>query len=186
MRVPLISRWLKRTLIAVVLGAAFSTQAGDADSDEQLLKTAYVYNFIAFARWPEIGMGGGDGAFLLCTTGPDSQIQSLQSLNDETVGGRPIRVQIRDDQRIDDCNALYIGASAYAGMGVLLEQASHHPILTISEIRGFADAGGMIQMYRAGSRIRFRINTAEAARADLRFSSRLLDLADIVDYGQRR
>jgi hypothetical protein len=186
MRAPLISLWLKRALLAVVFGTGFSTQADDADTDEELLKTAYVYNFFAFTRWPETGMGSGDEPLLLCTTGADSQIESLQSLNDETVDGRPIRVQARDGRDIDDCDALYIGASAYPRLGRLLDQARQRPMLTVSEIRGFADSGGMIQMYRARSRIRFRINVETARLANLGFSARLLDLADIVDGGAPR
>jgi hypothetical protein len=56
-------------------------------------------------------------------------------------------------------------------------------VLTISQIRGFADAGGIIQLFRAGDRVRFRINHRVARDRGLELSARLLDLAEIVDDG---
>ena len=59
-------------------------------------------------------------------------------------------------------------------------------MLTISEIRGFADAAGAIQLYRDKDRIRFKINLGAARDRGLSLSARLLDLAEIVDTGDTR
>ena len=62
-----------------------------------------------------------------------------------------------------------------------IDRTRSRPVLTISEIRGFADAGGAIQLFRDKDRIRFRINRDAARDRGLTLSARLLDLAVIVD-----
>jgi hypothetical protein len=53
-------------------------------------------------------------------------------------------------------------------------------ILTIGETEGFALRGGVIGFYNDGSKIRFEINLKAAKSANLRISSRLLQLAQLV------
>jgi hypothetical protein len=55
------------------------------------------------------------------------------------------------------------------------------PILTVGEERDFIARGGIVSLYLDGSNVRFTINPAAADRAGLRISSRLLQLARIVD-----
>ena len=67
-----------------------------------------------------------------------------------------------------------------------IDRTRSQPVLTISEIRGFADASGAIQLYRDKDRIRFKINIGAARDRGLSLSARLLDLAEIVDTGGTR
>jgi hypothetical protein len=53
-------------------------------------------------------------------------------------------------------------------------------ILTVGEIQGFPDDGGVINFRLEDSRVRFEINLEAAGRAHLRISSRLLSLAQAV------
>jgi hypothetical protein len=53
--------------------------------------------------------------------------------------------------------------------------------LTVSDIGGFAQAGGMIGLVEADQRIRFDINLATTHQANLKLSSQLLKLATIVE-----
>jgi len=55
------------------------------------------------------------------------------------------------------------------------------PTLTIGETPRFVEQGGMIGFYPDGVNVRFEINPDAAARAKLRISSRLLQLAKIVE-----
>ena len=56
-------------------------------------------------------------------------------------------------------------------------------VLTVSDIDGFADAGGMIQLVREGGRVRFEVNLDSVRGADLTMSSKLLRLASVVHEG---
>ena len=50
-------------------------------------------------------------------------------------------------------------------------------MLTISDIEGFTQHGGIVQFYFEGGRLRFGIHIESAKRARLQISSRLLALA---------
>jgi hypothetical protein len=54
------------------------------------------------------------------------------------------------------------------------------PVLTISDVDSFAQAGGIAQLYVEDGRIRFRINLDTTKRSHLQFSSKLLALATLV------
>jgi hypothetical protein len=62
----------------------------------------------------------------------------------------------------------------------LIAAAAGRPTLTIGETEGFALSGGVIGFYDDGPKIRFEINLRAAEDANLRISSRLLQLARLV------
>jgi hypothetical protein len=54
------------------------------------------------------------------------------------------------------------------------------PILTVSEIEGFAQRGGIINFIIVEKKIRFEINPDAAKQVGIHISSQLLQLARIV------
>ena len=75
---------------------------------------------------------------------------------------------------------LFIGSSDRQRVNRLLAGVRDRPVLTIAELPGFTDFGGIINLYRADDRLRFEVNLGAAKRAGLAISSRLLRLARIV------
>ena len=57
-------------------------------------------------------------------------------------------------------------------------------MLTVSDMEGFAEAGGVIGLMKTDEKIRFEINLLAAKDAGLVINSRLLNLAQIV-YDER-
>lgn len=156
--------------------------AHDLNGDEHLLKSAFIYNFVKFTNWPRETNTDLGGALTLCTTGNDELVGSLQRLDAQMVRGRQIRVRTLDPGEVGTaCQVLYVAASEHDRFSRFIELTRAMPVLTISQIRGFADAGGIIQLYRARTRIRFKINLAVARDSGLNLSARLLDLAELVD-----
>ena len=154
----------------------------DAPQDEVGLKSAFVFNLAKFTYWP-VDLGSGPAPDLvLCTTGEDELVDALQGLNNETIRGRSVTIRPTDAaDGFDGCQVLYIAGSEYQHFARLLRQLGDAPTLTISEIRGFADADGIIQLYRAENRVRFKINLAVARAKRLKLSARLLDLAEMSE-----
>jgi hypothetical protein len=54
-------------------------------------------------------------------------------------------------------------------------------ILTVSDIRHFAQKGGMVEFIPKENQITFAINTGQVEKTKLKISSRLLQLATIVN-----
>lgn len=175
-------------LCCLACGLAYAdptARSRDPVADEDLLKAAFIYNFAKFTRWPTHAPVAADQPLRLCTAGADELVTALGRLADKTIHGRVVRVEQYQAGRADpQCHVLYIAGSEHPHYWRLLEQTRSAPVLTVSEIRGFADSGGMIQLYRARDRIRFKVNLAAARASGLRLSARLLDLAEVIGNGE--
>ena len=75
-----------------------------------------------------------------------------------------------------DCHMVFVSGSEERRMGLLLRGLAGRGVLTVSDIDGFAEAGGGIGMITEDDRVRFDINQATLARDGLRASSQLLRL----------
>jgi len=76
---------------------------------------------------------------------------------------------------------LYVAVSEQQRYPDLVKSARGQPVLTVSELPGFSDSGGIIEIFREHERIRFIINLGVARRAGLEISPNLLKLAVQVD-----
>jgi hypothetical protein len=63
----------------------------------------------------------------------------------------------------------------------ILNSIGDRPVLTIGEVKNFSRAGGIIQFFTRDDYLHFEINIKNAEAHQLKFSSRLLKLAVIVD-----
>lgn len=167
-------------LLAAWLCPAVTALAETPAGDDLLLKTAYVYNFAKFVRWPE-GAPAGDSALSLCVAGSDDLADALVRLRGRLVRGRPLTVQYLNGGQVPrHCQMLYVAASVQPYLADLLQPVRGQPVLTISELPGFARSGGVIELYREGSRLRFIINLGVARAAGLEVQPGLLGLAVVI------
>jgi hypothetical protein len=99
----------------------------------------------------------------------------------ESIASRPLTV--RAIQRPEDesaCDILFIDASAKERLGGLLTAASGRPVLTVSDVPGCLDHGGMIQLLLIGNRVRFSVDLNNVQRSGIALSSELLKVAVTV------
>ena len=168
--------WLFNTTIT-------TAQAQDAIQDERLIKAAFIYNFAKFTRWPETVWQSDNSPLLLCTVGDDELTATLQQLTGKTIQSRPVIIQaVNSANTVAPCHVLYVSTSEINRYGDLVGSIQSRPILTISELPDFGRSGGIIELFREKSRIRFMINLDTARQSGLDFSSRLLYMA--VPIGQ--
>lgn len=144
---------------------------------EYQVKAAMLYNFAKFVEWPADSIGG-DSRITFCIAGKSPLNGPIQQMQGKTVKGR--NVSIRPISRPEDvagCQILFIPQSEQARLTAYLLQASHHSILTVSDLDRFAASGGMIGFYEEDSKIRFEINLDAVQKRRLQVSSHLLNLA---------
>lgn len=171
--------WCCLCLVFFSLPAA---TAGDRVKDDSLLKAAFIYNFAKFTHWPTESWDGPKAPLNFCTTGSDALVSDLSRLGKETIGGHPVSIRIYNSGvNRGDCHILYVAASERRRFVRFIQQTRDLPVLTISEIRGFAISGGIIQLYYDKQQLRFKINLDVARDRGLSLSSRLLDLAELVE-----
>jgi hypothetical protein len=178
-------RQVKHLLTYLFLGlmsVLMSTvSAQEVAEKERLLKAVFIYNFAKFTRWPESVWGGEPGALTLCTAGKDQLAAEVERLSGRVIKGHPLSVQSwQGVEQAEDCQVLYIARSEQPHYRTLIDAVQGKPILTVSEIEGFARSGGAIELYHEKDKIRFLINIAVAREAGLVISSRLLSLAEVI------
>ena len=142
-----------------------------------------VYRLLKFVEWPAPGVGR-DQVFTLCVLGRESFGGLLGGLEGRTVGQRPIRLrEPQDPDAAGDCEALIFAKRGARDVSTWTEALADAPVLTIGDDAGFARHGGMIEIFRSGSKLALRINIERARRARLSISSQVLALATIVRNG---
>ena len=166
--------------LLLALLTAFSTPARAQSPGEYDVKAAYLYNFGKFVRWPESATKGPQ--FLICVLGDDPFNGTLQStVAGEMVNGKPAVVEhLTSARNASPCNILFISRSERNRVRHILDSIDIGGTLTVSDISGFAEEGGMIQFVNEDGRIRFTINLPAAERAGLNMSSELLKVASAV------
>jgi hypothetical protein len=72
---------------------------------------------------------------------------------------------------------LYIGATAASRTEEFVQALNGEPVLTVGEVDGFIEKGGMINFLIADNRLRFEIGWNATEHSRLKVSSRVLTLA---------
>jgi hypothetical protein len=161
--------------LAIVLMLHVVTLAQDVT--EPSLKAAFIYNFAKFTDWPAALPPGEP--FVICVFGDAAVGDALKrAVFGRLHADRPIVVaQVDAGTPKRGCRILYMSSMPVAQAGQLVAELRDAPVLTISDIEGFPDVGGITQFYFAHGQLRFRIRLESAKRARLQISSKLLVIA---------
>ena len=157
-----------------------STTAQAPKPSQEDVQAAYLYNFAKFVRWP---VGDTRPTLDICVAGQKLYVDTLTRV----VAGEHIDTRslaVRAVLRTEDaarCDILFIDASAKDRMDSLLAATATRPTLTVSDIPGFLDRGGMIQFLVQDNRVRFSVNLRPVARSSISLSSELLKVAVAVN-----
>jgi len=87
---------------------------------------------------------------------------------------------IEDINDLKYTDILYISNVNSSKLSEILKKTDDKNILTISDTRGFAQKGGVIQLYFVSQKLKLKINTQSATQQNLKIKSTLLRVADIV------
>jgi len=177
-----------RCACGIALLAFFAALAGPiqlrAESPlqrEYEIKAAYLYNFINYIEWPENAFPAPGGTIVVGIVGQSPFGSALAVLNGKQVKGRTVTLkQISDIKDLDQCQIVFINSSEKAHVPELLGKLKESRVLTVSEIDGFAQDGGIINFISEHNKVRFEINPDAARRLGLNISSELLKLAKVV------
>jgi len=166
-----------RSLLLLLLLAGMSMQSCRAELSELQVKSAYVLNFIKFVEWPASAIRPGD-KLRLCVIGNDELHASLSALNGHKLGEHELQlVHVDSNPAWNACNVLFIGEREQRRLGPIIKSLGAAPVLTISDIPGFAERGGGIGLLNRNDKMLFEVNLASTRQAGLRLSSQMLNLA---------
>ncbi len=183
---PIRLRWRRIAGIAIVLAclhlAAPRGASAQVSLPEYQVKAAYLFNFLKFVEWPEHTFADSLAPIVIGIVGGDPFGRSLpQVVIGKTVQGRDLVIrEYREGEDLREAQILYINTSERKHLPQIFAGLRGASVLTVADMSGFLDAGGMIQFLSENDHVRFAINVDAARKAKLKISSRLLSLARVV------
>jgi hypothetical protein len=159
------------------LTALLLSPAVAAPPTEHEVKAAYLNNFAKFVEWPVEALRPGD-PFVIGVLGQDPLADALVDLfQGAEVRGHRVVIENRRAERALRAHVLFIAGSESFVLPRVLRELEGRPVLTVSDMEGFLERGGMVRFLIEDQRVRFEINHLEAQQAGLTLSSQLLRIA---------
>lgn len=168
--------------IFLVMLAAQTVSAQNPANREYLIKAAYLYNLGRYVQWPKASLADANSPFVIGVLEPDPFGESLNVIaRTKDLDGR--RIEIRRFSRADEingCHILYL-PKAVAEQEAILQRLSGKHILSVGETAEFLPQGGVVHFALVENKVRLEVSLQAAKRESLQFSSKLLQLAQIVN-----
>jgi len=167
---------MMRRLVALLLITCFAGPLGAVPTEYQL-KAVFLLNFARYATWPEAALPEGD-PIDICVLGRDPFGSHLAGLESRQAQGRDVRILYPENARTArSCDVVFVAGSELRRLNLTLRELADAPVLTVSDIDGFVEAGGAIGFVTEDDRVRFDINRDTLVRDHLKLSAQLLKLA---------
>ena len=190
-------------LLAALVGHAAGFGDDPAPSNEYQVKAAFIYNFLKFVNWPEERVTDGSEekgpdsseTITIGIIGKDSFKNTFEAVKKKPVKNKKIIIKrfgqyhrligdkAKSDANIEalrQCHLLFVCSSEKQNYKKIIELVRDHNVLTIGEIDGFLETGGIINFILEQKKLVFEVNLVAGKRAKLEISSKLLRIAKRV------
>ncbi len=144
---------------------------------EEALKVAVIGKVAKYISWPN-----DTSTFTIVILDNPFGKEIDATYKNKKINGKKVKiVRINDIKDLPkDTKILYIPQKDSYKLTTILQNISNKNILTISDIRGFAQKKGILQIYFLSRKLRLKINLDEAKKNDLQIRSVLLRIVKIV------
>jgi len=170
------------------------------------VKANFLMNFAEFVEWPEGAFASSSAPIIVGVIGQDPLGGELDKLSGRMVNGRKLEIrrfkgalefrgQETPGRRQDDladrrnkkllelksCHILFVGSSEKKYLPLILKPLQGDPVLTVGDMGSFAHQGGIINFIKLENKVHLEINLEAAELARLKISSKLLNLAKVIN-----
>lgn len=174
----------KRTAVAfwLVAGNVMALYAQAKPPEDYRVKAVFLYNFTQFVEWPPTAFQSSADSLIVGILGEDPFGKHLEEvIEGENSMDRPLVLRRFDTaEEVSGCHVLFINLPMREETFQILHDLQGSSVLTVSDQSGFLEAGGMIQLNSLDNKIHFQINPVASNAANLKISSKLLRVAEVV------
>lgn len=161
-------------LIVLLMPGQLATTLAEK-TDPHSLIAALSYNFAKYASWPE-HVAGSD-TVELCYFSKRLK-NSFDALKEKPIYDKPVSAKLLTKiEQSDACHLVFVKNGERHLVQRLFVHLADRPVLTVSDIAGFIDEGGMIEIVKVKNNFRFKVNMKQLDKAQLKMSSQVLKLA---------
>lgn len=163
---------------------ALPAAAGSEPVSEQALKAALLFKLPPFVYRAD---GDRTAPTRICLLGKNPFGVAPEKLAQQPVDGRSVKyLRLANTAEVSGCDFLFISRSEADALAGILSRLRYQRVVTVSDIEGFAMAGGMVELALAGSgtSVSILINRKAAQRQNIEFNAQLLRLAKLVEPAQ--
>jgi hypothetical protein len=165
-------------------------------SREYQIKAAFLYNFTKFVDWPKEKVTDSNTPLTIGIIGKDPFGSAFDPVEDKDTKARKVIIQRFEgfveleksgkkkkdqphpkSQDIQKCHLLFICPSESERIADIIASVKDHSVLTVGDVKGFLEAGGVTNFIVEEQKVRFEINVTTAKQAKLEIRSKLLRLA---------
>lgn len=135
-----------------------------------------------FVEWPASAFDATNSPLVIAILGDNPFGDFLQKSLDKKVEGREVKLVHFDSMaKLDNCHILYINLAHRKDVEAVLQKLAGRPILTVADMEGFTEQGGVINLTKYRNKPKLYINNAAARRGGLKINSRLLNVAEVTE-----
>ncbi len=173
-------RW--RAWLAVLVLFAWPARA-DPITDDLATRADVLQHLATFIEWPAAAFGDPGAPFVIAVFGEPVLGAMLQErMAGAYVGRRAIVVhQVEPGDKACECHILYVAGVDASHLAEIWRNLRGRPVLTVGEGTAFVQAGGMVGLDHRGPHKALYLNTRSLRDAGLSASSKLLEVAHVVD-----
>jgi len=177
-------------LALALFAAPISVQAQDdsAQNREYQVKAAFLYNFVKFVDWPKEKVADGNEPIIIGVIGKDPFGKAFDPIKKKQVKGKKVVIKrfqdLEESKQSDEqtalirkCHLLFICSSEKKKLREIINLVKDDSVLTVGEVKGFLESGGIINFLMEDKKVCFEINNAAAKQTKLKIRSKLLRLA---------
>jgi hypothetical protein len=186
-------------LVALATVAPLRAQSPRAPLESEV-QAAYLINFLRYTQWPERSFDSRAAPYVIAVVGSEHVAARVRAVAGAAgrVDGRPVEVlwvpgargsraapfdssQDRENLlQLQRSHLVFFHASAGNIPAQALSDLWGRPVLTVSDVPGFTQSGGMLGLVRRSGSIVFEANPVAIRNSRLMLSAKVLKLARIT------
>lgn len=173
-------------LLLLWMAAGNTREANESARSVPILdakKAQTIYNLSKFIDWPGAVLPKEAKIFIVCLVGsvaPEFREHLSATALRKQIHGRQAVFQEVELDNTERCHVLLVGTDQKDRLEEILDSLVGRAVLTVSELEGFAERGGIVGLSQTAQRVRFSINLNSAKQANLSIRSQLLVIASLV------
>jgi len=170
---------LVRILMVMIFAMAIAMPSKAQDRSIQEIHSMMVYNFMKYVNWPPTSTSGD---FVIGVLGESKVHETLNKwYGTKSKGAQKIVIKKFDNASdVTDCHVLYVGKSKSGSFEDLLAKLAGKPTLVVSDKSGLGKKGSGINFKTINGKLKFELNQAAIASANLKVSSQLSGMAILI------